>query len=136
MLAGARAIMPIALAAAAFGVSFGMLARVAGMGVVPPVVFSLTTLAGSAQFAAASLLNLRYVAPHSVGRVGQRRNLLCDPRRTHDRVVRTRRGGAASLAGDPARLPRRPPTAQQGNALPGRPADGGGDRGGNAPHPR
>jgi len=56
MLAGARAIMPIALAAAAFGVSFGMLARVAGMGVVPPVVFSLTTLAGSAQFAAASIL--------------------------------------------------------------------------------
>jgi 4-azaleucine resistance transporter AzlC len=76
--AGARAVAPIALAAAAFGVSFGILAREAGMGVVAPLVFSLTTFAGSAQFAAASvlesggavataiaaavLLNLRYLA--------------------------------------------------------------------------
>ena len=78
MAAGARAIAPIAIAAAAFGMSFGILAREAGMGVVAPLVFSLTTFAGSAQFAAASvmqdggaviaaiaaavLLNLRYVA--------------------------------------------------------------------------
>jgi 4-azaleucine resistance transporter AzlC len=64
--------------AAAFGVSFGILARDAGMGVVAPLVFSLTTFAGSAQFAVASvletggavataivaavLLNLRYLA--------------------------------------------------------------------------
>jgi branched chain amino acid efflux pump len=75
---GARAVAPIGIAAAAFGVSFGILARDAGMGVVAPLVFSFTTFAGSAQFAAASvleqggalaaaivaaiLLNLRYLA--------------------------------------------------------------------------
>ena len=78
MAAGARAVAPIALAAAAFGVSFGIMARDAGMGIAAPLVFSLTTFAGSAQFAVASvlqgggavataivaavLLNLRYLA--------------------------------------------------------------------------
>jgi 4-azaleucine resistance transporter AzlC len=78
MAAGARAVAPIALAAAAFGVSFGIMARDAGMGVAAPLLFSLTTFAGSAQFAVASvldgggavvtaivtalLLNLRYLA--------------------------------------------------------------------------
>ena len=56
MAEGARAVAPIAIAAAAFGVSFGILARDAGMGVVAPLVFSLTTFAGSAQFAVASVL--------------------------------------------------------------------------------
>ena len=75
---GARAALPIAIAAAAFGASFGILARDAGMGVVAPIVMSFTTFAGSAQFAVASvlesggavaaaivaavLLNLRYLA--------------------------------------------------------------------------
>ena len=54
---GAREVMPIAIAAAAFGVSFGILARDAGMGIVAPLVFSLTTFAGSAQFAAVSVLD-------------------------------------------------------------------------------
>ena len=70
--------LPIAVAATAFGVSFGILARDAGMGVVAPIVMSFTTFAGSAQFASASvleqggalvaaivaavLLNLRYLA--------------------------------------------------------------------------
>jgi predicted branched-subunit amino acid permease len=78
LAAGARAVAPIAFAAAAFGVSFGILAREAEMGVVAPLVFSATTFAGSAQFAVASvlesggavataiaaavLLNLRYLA--------------------------------------------------------------------------
>jgi 4-azaleucine resistance transporter AzlC len=78
LVAGMRAIAPIAIAAFAFGASFGILARDAGMGVVPPIVMSFTTFAGSAQFAAASvlesggavtaaiaaaiLLNLRYLA--------------------------------------------------------------------------
>ena len=78
MAAGARAAAPIGIASAIFGISFGILARDAGMGVIAPIVFSLTTFAGSAQFAAASvmqdggaviaaiaaavLLNLRYVA--------------------------------------------------------------------------
>ena len=54
---GARAIAPIAVAALVFGVSFGLLARTAGMGVVAPIVMSATTFAGSAQFAVASILD-------------------------------------------------------------------------------
>jgi 4-azaleucine resistance transporter AzlC len=76
--AGARAAAPIAVAVVAFGASFGILARDAGMGVLPPILMSATTFAGSAQFAVASvlgsggalaaaivaavLLNLRYLA--------------------------------------------------------------------------
>jgi 4-azaleucine resistance transporter AzlC len=55
-LDGVRAAAPIGVAAFAFGVSFGVLARSAGMGRVAPVVMSLTTFAGSAQFAAVSIL--------------------------------------------------------------------------------
>jgi 4-azaleucine resistance transporter AzlC len=78
IVAGMRAVAPIALAVFAFGASFGILARDAGMGVVPPIAMSFTTFAGSAQFAVASvlesggavaaaiaaaiLLNLRYLA--------------------------------------------------------------------------
>lgn len=54
---GARAIAPIGVAAVVFGVSFGVLARTAGIGSVPAVVMSATTFAGSAQFAAASILD-------------------------------------------------------------------------------
>ena len=54
---GARAVVPIAVAAVAFGVSFGVLARAAGLGIVAPVVMSATTFAGSAQFAATSILD-------------------------------------------------------------------------------
>ena len=53
---GLRLAAPIAVAAFAFGVSFGLLARAAGMGLVAPLVMSATTFAGSAQFAAASIL--------------------------------------------------------------------------------
>lgn len=55
-LDGVRAAAPIGIAAFAFGLSFGVLARSAGMGRLAPVVMSLTTFAGSAQFAAASIL--------------------------------------------------------------------------------
>jgi 4-azaleucine resistance transporter AzlC len=48
---------PIGLAAVVFGVSYGLLARAAGMGTVAPLVMSATTFAGSAQFAAASILD-------------------------------------------------------------------------------
>jgi 4-azaleucine resistance transporter AzlC len=93
-VAGARAAAPIAIAVVAFGASFGILARDAGMGVVAPIVMSVTTFAGSAQFAVASvlesggavaaaivaavLLNLRYlaigvsVAPALRGAAGRR----------------------------------------------------------------
>jgi 4-azaleucine resistance transporter AzlC len=53
---GARAIAPIAPTAAVFGLSFGVLAEAAGMGAAAPVVMSATAFAGSAQFAAASVL--------------------------------------------------------------------------------
>ena len=54
---GARAVAPLSVGALAFGVSFGVLAEAAGMGVVAPLVMSATTFAGSAQFAAASILD-------------------------------------------------------------------------------
>jgi 4-azaleucine resistance transporter AzlC len=53
---GVRAAMPLAIAVVGFGVSFGVLARAAGMGSLAPVVMSGTTFAGSAQFASASIL--------------------------------------------------------------------------------
>ena len=78
---GVRAILPLAVAVPAFGLSFGVLAVAAGMGKLAPVVMSATTFAGSAQFAVASvfeaeggaaaalaaavLLNARY-APMSI----------------------------------------------------------------------
>ena len=54
---GVRAILPLAVAVPAFGLSFGVLATAAGMGKLAPVVMSATTFAGSAQFAAASVLD-------------------------------------------------------------------------------
>jgi len=53
---GARAILPLVPAAFAFGVSFGVLARTAGVGRLAAIVMSATTFAGSAQFAAISVL--------------------------------------------------------------------------------
>ena len=54
--AGVRAVVPLTVAVLAFGLSYGVLARAAGMGPVAPVVMSATTFAGSAQFAVASVL--------------------------------------------------------------------------------
>jgi 4-azaleucine resistance transporter AzlC len=51
-----RAAVPFGVAVAAFGVSFGLLARVVGFGPWAPIVMSATTFAGSAQFAAVSVL--------------------------------------------------------------------------------
>ena len=51
--------MPLAVAVGAFGISFGVLARAAGLGVWAPLVFSAATFAGSAQFAAVSVLDDR-----------------------------------------------------------------------------
>jgi 4-azaleucine resistance transporter AzlC len=53
---GARAIAPIALASAAFGATFGVLAQKAGMQAFAALTMSATTFAGAAQFAAASVL--------------------------------------------------------------------------------
>ena len=54
---GVRRAAPIGIAVGLFGVSYGLLARSVGMGRVAPIVMSATTFAGSAQFAAASILH-------------------------------------------------------------------------------
>ncbi len=54
---GARAALPLALAPILFGASFGLLAGDAGMGWAGAITMSATTFAGSAQFAAASVLD-------------------------------------------------------------------------------
>ena len=54
--AGARAILPLSPAVLLFGASFGVLARSAGFDPVASIVMSATTFAGSAQFAAVSVL--------------------------------------------------------------------------------
>jgi predicted branched-subunit amino acid permease len=53
---GARAVMPLALAIGAVAVLFGYLATTAGVSPLGAVVMSGTTFAGSAQFAAVSVL--------------------------------------------------------------------------------
>lgn len=55
-IAGARAAAPLAVAVFGFAVSFGIVARAAGMGWWAPLAMSATTFAGSAQFAVASTL--------------------------------------------------------------------------------
>jgi branched chain amino acid efflux pump len=54
---GVRAAVPLAPGPFIFGLSFGVLAESAGMGAVAAVVMSGTAFAGSAQFAAASVLD-------------------------------------------------------------------------------
>jgi len=53
---GLRAVLAIAATVWFFGASFGLLARSAGLGILAPLVMSVTTFAGSAQFAVASIL--------------------------------------------------------------------------------
>ena len=54
---GIRLIAPVAVAAFAFALSFGVLARAAGLGSFAPIAMSATTFGGSAQFAAVSVLH-------------------------------------------------------------------------------
>src|SRR5829696_4643192 len=55
-LAGTRASVPFALATLVLGISFGVLARSLGWGIVAPIVFSVIAFSGSAQFAVAAVL--------------------------------------------------------------------------------
>ena len=55
-LAGARAGLPFALVTGVIAVSFGVLARSLGWGVLAPIVFSVVTFSASAQFAVAAVL--------------------------------------------------------------------------------
>jgi 4-azaleucine resistance transporter AzlC len=54
---GVRAAAPLAPGPVLFGLSFGVLANAAGIGAVAATAMSATTFAGSAQFAAASVLD-------------------------------------------------------------------------------
>ncbi len=53
---GLRAVAPLLPAVLAFGASFGVLAQAAGVGATASILMSLTTFAGSAQFAVVSVL--------------------------------------------------------------------------------
>jgi branched chain amino acid efflux pump len=63
---GARAVVPLAIAVGAFGVSFGVLAPAGGFDGAQAVVMSVTTFAGSAQFAAVSVLSDRGTAAAAI----------------------------------------------------------------------
>lgn len=54
--AGFRDAIPLALVVGVFGVSYGILAVDAGFGKLAPLIMSLTTFGGSAQFAAVSVI--------------------------------------------------------------------------------
>ena len=55
--AGLRAVTPLLPAVLAFGVSFGVLSQTAGFDGTASIVMSLTTFAGSAQFAVVSVMS-------------------------------------------------------------------------------
>ena len=55
-LAGARAALPFALVVGVVAVSFGILARSLGWGVLAPIVFSVIAFSASAQFAAVAVM--------------------------------------------------------------------------------
>ena len=55
--AGLRAVTPLLPAVLAFGVSFGVLSQAAGFDGTASIVMSLTTFAGSAQFAVVSVMS-------------------------------------------------------------------------------
>jgi 4-azaleucine resistance transporter AzlC len=55
-LQGARRAWPLAVAVGGFGLTYGVLAKQAGFDTLATIVFSATTFAGSAQFAAVSIL--------------------------------------------------------------------------------
>jgi 4-azaleucine resistance transporter AzlC len=64
---GFRAILPLMPAIVAFGASFGVLARAAGVDALAAVVMSATTFAGSAQFAIVSVLGAGGTAAAAIG---------------------------------------------------------------------
>src|SRR5918998_1649986 len=67
---GIRALLPLMPAIVAFGASFGVLARAAGVDALAAVVMSATTFAGSAQFAVVSVLGAGGTAPAAIGAPG------------------------------------------------------------------
>src|SRR5262245_66671104 len=67
---GIRAILPLMPAIVAFGASFGVLARAAGIDSLAALVMSATTFAGSAQFAVVSVLGAGGTAAAAIGAAG------------------------------------------------------------------
>ncbi len=53
---GLRASVPLCIAVGAFGISFGVLARSNGFGVLAPLVMSMTAYTGASQFAVVAVL--------------------------------------------------------------------------------
>ena len=92
---GARALAPIGVAAFAFALSFGVLARAAGMGWLAPLVMSATTFAGSAQFAVASILARRRLRPPPRSLAARVPERALRPDRDLGRVVLRRLGAEA-----------------------------------------
>jgi 4-azaleucine resistance transporter AzlC len=64
---GARVMLPLMPAIVAFGASFGVLARAAGVDSLAALVMSATTFAGSAQFAVVSVLGAGGSAAAAIG---------------------------------------------------------------------
>jgi 4-azaleucine resistance transporter AzlC len=54
---GARRAWPLAVAVGGFGITYGVLARQAGFSSLETILFSIVTFAGSAQFAAVSIVS-------------------------------------------------------------------------------
>jgi 4-azaleucine resistance transporter AzlC len=64
---GMRVMLPLLPAIVAFGASFGVLARAAGVDALAAVAMSATTFAGSAQFAVVSVLGAGGTAAAAIG---------------------------------------------------------------------
>lgn len=56
VIGGVRKSLPLCVAVAAFGLSFGLLAESSGFGKLAPIAMSLTTFTGASQFATISIL--------------------------------------------------------------------------------
>src|SRR3712207_7729105 len=76
-LAGARAGLPFALATFVLGISFGVLAQSLGWGIVAPIVFSVITFSGSAQFAVVAVLGAGGRSEEHTSELQSRQYLVC-----------------------------------------------------------
>lgn len=63
---GVRAVAPLLVPSFTFGISFGILARSIGLGILAPLIMSATTFGGSAQFAAISILGVGGAIPAAI----------------------------------------------------------------------
>jgi branched chain amino acid efflux pump len=63
---GVRAVLPLLIPSFTFGISFGILARSTGLGILEPLIMSATTFGGSAQFAAISILAVGGAVPAAI----------------------------------------------------------------------